>query len=141
MDKNNFNKCNICKIRGYIECNLCENKVFFCSRGHLHTHQLKYHKDKKPNIEDIRSIQNSNFKNNINLTQKSTDKNIENNKNSKNNFDNLDPRKTFEQLQLAKNDIDIKIKKDKFSEAIININKLLNVSSRFYQEDHIFVII
>lgn len=51
MDSNyNFNKCNICKIRGYITCNLCENQVFFCSRGHLHTHQMKFHKDKKQNF-------------------------------------------------------------------------------------------
>jgi len=40
MDKN---ICNICKIRAYIECDLCEAGVFFCSRGHLNSHKIKMH--------------------------------------------------------------------------------------------------
>ncbi len=40
MDKN---ICNICKIRAYIQCDLCEAGVFFCSRGHLNSHKIKMH--------------------------------------------------------------------------------------------------
>lgn len=50
-----------------------------------------------------------------------------------------DPRKNFEQLQMGKLEIDQKIRNGRFSEAMININKLLTISCKFYQEDHIFV--
>ena len=141
MDKYNFNKCNICKIRGYIECNLCENQIFFCSRGHLHTHQLKFHKNNMSNINNT----DDPCKNNSNYDMKSNRKlgkicveNSDDNDN-KNMSSSTDPRKVFEQLQNAKLDIENKIKDNRFSEAMININKLLNVSSKFYQDDHLFV--
>lgn len=133
MDKYNFNKCNICKIRGYIACALCENQVFFCSRGHLHTHQLKFHKE---NRRDQSNYDAQNSGNYSALEPKSTRKpeDLE-----KSNLNSYDPRKVFEQLHKAKNEIERKISENKFSEAMIDINKLLNASARFYQEDHLFV--
>ncbi len=133
MDKYNFNKCKICKIRGYIECNLCDNQVFFCSRGHLHTHQQKYHKDNKQILNYTDGLNcNSN-----NISEAKNKKIFE--QEIKINFNSNDPRKVFEQLQKAKMDVELKIKENKFSEAIIDINKLLYVSAKFYEENHIFV--
>jgi len=130
MDKFNYNKCHICKIRGYIECNLCENPLFFCSRGHLHTHQQKFHKEKKNN-----NFNNDGTNNHSNKNQGKYSEDID----IKNAYNSNDPRKVFEQLQKAKMDIECKIKENRFSEAMININKLLNFSEKFYQEDHLFV--
>ncbi len=133
-NKYNFNKCNICKIRGYIACTLCENKIFFCSRGHLHTHQLKFHKENRhnPSINDDKN--NTNF---VGISDSKTNKKLE--EFDKSNLNLNDPRKAFEQLHNAKIDIEVKIGENKFSEAVININKLLNAAAKFYQEDHLFV--
>lgn len=133
MDKYNFNKCSICKIRGYIACTQCDNKLFFCSRGHLHTHQLKFHKENKQNLNNTEAQENINFVSN----EARSNRKIEDLE--KNNLNSNDPRKVFEQLHKAKFDIEVKISENKFSEAMININKLLNASAKFYQEDHLFV--
>lgn len=135
-EKKKIHKCNICKIRGYIECSQCEDEIYFCSRGHLHTHQLKYHK--QINKEEKNNIIERNaycYKNSKNFN---SNQNLENNKYNDNN---IDPRKQFEMLQNLKNDIDNKIKDNRISEAMISINKLLNTSSRFYPNDHLFVFI
>ncbi len=146
MDNNNnnnnkFNKCNICKIRGYIECNQCDEEIYFCSRGHLHTHQLKFHKKLNANSTErnIHSAKNPKFNINQNQIQNSDYKINNLNNNNNNNLNNIDPRKQFESLQNAKNEIENKIKENRISEAMININKLLNLSTRFYPNDHLFV--
>ena len=56
MDKN---ICNICKIRAYIQCDLCDSGVFFCSRGHLNSHKIKIH-NALQNISTNISITNKN---------------------------------------------------------------------------------
>ena len=133
MDKYNFNKCNICKIRGYITCTLCENKVFFCSRGHLHTHQLKFHKENRQNVNNLEAVDYVSYS----TYEPKSNKKIEDL--NKNNLNSNDPRKVFEQLHKAKIDIEGEIGENKFSEAIINIKKLLNATAKFYQEDNLFV--
>ncbi len=135
-NKFNFSKCNICKIRGYIACTLCENQVFFCSRGHLHTHQLKFHKEKRQNPNSSEANRNATY---YGALEPKSSKIVD--ELDKSNLYVNDPRRAFEQLHKAKIDIEGKISENRFSEAIIHINKLLNASTKFYQEDHLFVTI
>ena len=72
MDKN---ICNICKIRAYIECDLCEAGVFFCSRGHLNSHKIKAH-------NALRNIPSNSFLTNKKVSEESSNNN-QNNSNSK----------------------------------------------------------
>jgi hypothetical protein len=113
---NNKNTCAICKIRAYIQCDLCETSFYFCSRGHLNTHKLRNHR--------------------LNKEEKSS-----NNKTSSGNNSEFDLRKLFELIQTYKREADLNISKKNYVEAIMIINKCLPLSRKFYSEDHIFVFI
>jgi hypothetical protein len=115
---NNKNTCAICKIRAYIQCDLCEKTLYFCSRGHLSTHKIRTH---RPNNEK-------------------EDKNSKDHNNS-NKYSEYDLRKLFELIQTYKKEADLNIVKKNYVEAIMIINKCLPLSKKFYQEDHIFVLI
>ena len=121
MDRNNT--CNICKIRAYIQCDLCDKPLFFCSRGHLHTHKMKYH------TKMTRSNSNSGFStiktnNEVSFSSRVALKEPQ-----------VDLRKLFEHIQTAKTEIEIKIKNQNYIEAILHITKCLPVAKKFYQDD------
>ncbi len=105
------NSCKICKRRAYITCDQCDDLSYFCSRGHLHEHKLKRHQN---NIECK-----------ITKTKETEQK--------------VDMRKMFEHLQNLKQDIDNKINSNNYVEAILNLNKCLNIAKKFYESDHLFV--
>lgn len=123
------NKCNICKIRAYIECDQCDSPVFFCSRGHLHSHKIKVH-----NFHMTRSNSNSAF--NTIKTRNQNEISFSNRSQIKEQQPDL--RKLFEHLQSLKSEIEQQIQSKKFVEAILIINKCLPLAKKFYQEDHIF---
>lgn len=149
-------KCNICKIRAYIKCDQCEQPIFFCSRGHLYSHKMKYHRaissSKRANSNNItRTHNNMNFTNyntktntntNTYFSNSNTNGNIAEYIESNQNFQpqqknpELDYRKLFEHLQDVKKEIITKMANHKFEEAIGQIQKSLSISRKFYQEDH-----
>jgi hypothetical protein len=150
MDKN---ICNICKIRAYIQCDLCEAGVFFCSRGHLNSHKIKLH-------NALQKISNNtgtaiSVINRKQMNEEERHKNTHNTQsivkyisNIKNKFyfnnighdAQIDLRKLFEYIQNLKNEIESKFLNNNYIDAILTINKCLSVSNKFYQEDHLFVI-
>ena len=146
MDKNS---CQICKIRAYIACDICEDPIYFCSRGHLHSHNLKVHRMTRSNsnstFNTIRTNQNNN--NNTSLNNHKNDSSIIKNKSNTNtnldrvdnNTSQIDLRKLFAHLQNYKTEIEIQIKDKNYAAAISNINKCLSMSKKFYQENDLFV--
>jgi hypothetical protein len=131
MDKSK-NTCTICKVKAYIQCDECQHPVFFCSRGHLHSHKIKIHKnDKYTSNQNSHTVSISKNESHISSKQTKTqlvEKEAE-----------IDLRKLFEHLQLLKNDIEIKIRNKNYIEAILSINKCLNLGAKFYKDDHLFV--
>lgn len=131
MDKSK-NTCNICKIKAYIACDQCEAQVFFCSRGHLHSHKIKYHKFNRSD---------SNFSTLTNeKEEKSNYISKTPNKYEKIEDDQLDLRKLFEHLQNLKSSIESKLKNKEYLEAILSINKCIALSKRFYKDDDLFIL-
>jgi hypothetical protein len=124
MDKN---LCNICKRIAYIACEFCEDPLYFCSRGHLHSHKLKCHNNKK-------SADNS-FSSNSFVPSSNKSKHED----LKNNEPQIDMRKLFQHLQNTKQDVEIKLKNNNFVDAILGIGKCLSLSRKFYEDDHLFV--
>jgi hypothetical protein len=118
------NSCSICKRRAYIVCELCDDPIYLCSRGHLHSHKLKYHNGRKSTDT------------NLNITITNPNKNIIE---DKPNQPQIDMRRLFEHIQSLKTNIDIKININNYVEAILDINKCISLGIGFYGEDHQFV--
>ncbi len=116
------NTCNICKIRAYIQCDQCKSPLFFCSRGHLSSHKIKIHLNRKDsNISSVKYKNDSDHKSTLcSLDEKSQ----------------IDLRKLFQYIQNYKKEIEIKINNKEFIDAIVLINKCIPLSKKFYQEDH-----
>ena len=113
-------KCLICKVNGYIQCEQCYNPSFFCSKEHLIMHKQKMHRANS--VSNNNKIRN-NYDNNIN-------------NNSKNNNNQPDFKQLYEYQNSLKKDIFNKMSNQDYSSAITLINKYINTSKQYNQEDN-----
>ena len=119
-------KCNICKIRAYIKCEQCSIPTYFCSRGHLYSHKMKTHRAMSANnLSKPRAPQQGQGY-------------ISPQSQIPSQPPQVDMRKLYEHLQNTKKEIINKMTSFKFNEAIELLIKSLNLSRKFYQEDHPF---
>ena len=89
----NFNRCAICKLKAYIQCEQCFDKqIYFCSRGHLFIHKNKFHRALSANT----SKPQLNHQHEYYMNQNNNNMNI-----NKNNQP-IDIKKLVEHLQLMK---------------------------------------
>jgi hypothetical protein len=107
-------KCLICKVNGYIQCEQCYNPSFFCSKEHLIMHKQKMHRANS--VSNNNKIRN-NFDNNINT-------------NSKNNNNQPDIKQLYEYQNSLKKDIFNKMSNQDYSSAITLINTYMNTSKQ-----------
>ena len=111
--------CLICKGNGYIQCEQCYIPSFFCSKEHLMLHKQKIHRA-------------NSVSNNIKLRN-----NYENNLNNDNNNNNQpDLRKLYEYQSTVKKEIFNKMSNQDYPSAINLLNKYLNTSKQYNQEDN-----
>ena len=105
-------KCNVCKLRANIKCDQCPEPIYFCSRGHLYTHKMKYHRalsaSRPTYSKKFRSMNNTTNMSNINnyLTNKSKEDTAAKimrakRKNQYNNMDNSDKFEMIENSNLS----------------------------------------
>lgn len=107
-------QCLICKGDGLIPCNQCSS--FFCSKNHLIVHKNKSHRSISANPGTKNKLKNEFSNENINMNQL-------------NDFQ-----------QNTRKNIISKMSEQKFPEAIDEINKCINISKQFMQEDNPFII-
>ena len=112
--------CLFCNGKGFIKCEQCFNPSFFCSKEHLNLHKQKMHRS---NSVSNNFKKKNNNENNPNL--------IEDNNNNQ-----IDRRKLYELQKNLKNEILNKMSFKDYSSSISLINKYLNISKQFNQEDN-----
>ena len=112
------NNCLICKGNGYIKCDKCYIPSFFCSKEHLMMHKHKLHRS-------------NSVSNNVKIQ-----KNFENNNKYEENDNPVDLRKLYEYQNNLKNEILNKMSIQDYSLAISLINKYINTSKQFNQEEN-----
>ena len=106
--------CLICGGNGYIQCDKCYSPSFFCSKEHLMVHKHKLHRS-------------NSVSNNVKIQ-----KNLEDN----NQYDKIDLRKIYEYQNNLKNEILNRMSIQDYSSAISLINKYINTSKQFNQEEN-----
>ena len=112
--------CLICKGNGYIQCEQCYNPSFFCSKEHLMIHKQKIHRANS--VSNNTKLRN-NFENNLN-------------NDNNNNNNQLDLRKLYEYQNIVKKEIFNKMSNQDYPSAINLLNKYVNTSKQYNQEDN-----
>ena len=109
--------CIICKGNGYIKCEQCYTPTFFCSKEHLILHKQKTHRSNSVsnNLKIKNNLENNQYENDIN---------------------SQDLRKIYEYQNNLKKEILNKMSTQDYSSAISLINKFINTSKEFNQEEN-----